>query len=708
MIALPELHPAVMHNIVNGLGWSELRPLQQQAIAPILRGDDALLLAPTAGGKTEAAFFPLLSRLEAEGWRGLSVLYVCPLRALLNNLEPRLASYAAWTGRSVGLWHGDTSSGTRRRLAANLPDILLTTPESLEAMLVSTLLTPEQLFSGLRAVVVDEVHAFAGDDRGWHLLAVLERLSRLAGGPLQRIGLSATVGNPDALLTWLQGPVGSARASTVVAPPAAAGPDPDFELDYVGNIDNAATVVAALHAGEKRLVFADSRRSVETLALILSGHGVSTFVSHSSLSKDERRQAERAFAEARDCVIVSTSTLELGIDVGDLDRVIQVGAPRTAASVLQRLGRSGRRVDTSRNLLFLASDDDEFLRAAALLQLVSEDFVEPVVPPPSPRHLLAQQLLALCLQHGRVGGATWIEELGGLPLAGDGESVEIADWLVESGHLDQDSGMLFIGAEAEHRYGRKHFLDLLSVFTAAPQFTILHGRTELGAVDPLVLTRRVEGPRVLALGGRAWTVCFVDWKRRRAFVEPTDLHGTSRWTSVGQPLSYALTDAIRRVLLGSALSGASLTRRATDRLATLREELGVFVHPEATLVVPHDSGQARWWTWAGGRANAVLAATLSEVDPTLVDSVERYDNRYVKLRGDATAEGVRDALEQVDLSPGRVMGLLGADVSPEALKQLKFAELLPPELAVATLAVRGADFPGAALIRSRRVIGRMV
>lgn len=128
------------------------------------------------------------------------MLYVCPLRALLNNLQPRLSGYAQWLGRAAEVRHGDTTAGQRKRLQTQPPDILLTTPESLEAMLVSTITSPELLFENLQAVVIDEVHAFAGDDRGWHLQGVLSRLEAIAGRPFQRIGLSATVGNPQELL----------------------------------------------------------------------------------------------------------------------------------------------------------------------------------------------------------------------------------------------------------------------------------------------------------------------------------------------------------------------------------------------------------------------------------------------------------------------------------------------------------------------------
>ena len=202
---IARLHPSLAHNLVATLGWSTLRPLQREAIEPVLRGDDALLLAPTAGGKTEAATFPILTRMADEGWTGLSVLYLCPLKALLNNLLPRLEVYGGWAGRRVALWHGDTPASRRKSILTGPPDLLLTTPESLESMLVSPNVDHTLLFRDLRAVIVDEVHAFGSGDRGWHLLAVLERLSRVAGRPLQRIGLSATVGNPEGLLHWLQG-----------------------------------------------------------------------------------------------------------------------------------------------------------------------------------------------------------------------------------------------------------------------------------------------------------------------------------------------------------------------------------------------------------------------------------------------------------------------------------------------------------------------
>jgi ATP-dependent helicase Lhr and Lhr-like helicase len=705
-VAAPEafdrLHPVLQHHIVNTLGWPALRPLQGEAVAPLLAGDDAVLLAPTAGGKTEAALFPLLTRMEEEQWPGLSLLYVCPLKALLNNLHPRVEQYGGWLGRRVDVRHGDVGVGARRRQALERPSVLLTTPESIEAMLVSPTVDAPRMFGDVRAVVIDEVHAFAGDDRGWHLLAVLERVAELAGGPVQRVGLSATVGNPQELLRWLQGRGAGRRPATVVAPEVnQAGVVPDMVLDFVGNESNAALVLSRMHAGEKRLVFADSRRVVEALSVRLRENGVETFTSHSSLALDERRRAEAAFAEARDCVIVSTSTLELGIDVGDLDRVIQIGAPNSVASLLQRLGRTGRRPGTTRNMTFLALKDQDFLRAAGLLLLWAEGYVEPVIPPPQPRHVAAQQFLGLALQKGHVdvaGESEWMTELG---LASEQDLVDVADWLVKSGHLDVDSGLAFVGPEAERRYGARNFMEVLAVFAAAPEVMVLHGRVEIGTVDPLFLTTKIDGPRIIVLAGRRWQVVHIDWRRRRAFVEPHDHGGAIKWNGDALPYSFALSDAVRRVLLGADPGQVTQSRRAAERLAALREEYAPYVDPVST-VVAQDTTRSRWWTFAGARANAVLTAALDAVAPALVEGTV-VDNFSVPLRGDAQIRDLVDALAavrerfQADLS-----GIL-PEVSDKALKKLKFAELLPPHLALSTLATRAADYEGAAARSSTSV-----
>ncbi|MER5224959.1 DEAD/DEAH box helicase [Streptomyces flaveus] len=698
---LERLDPVVLHHIVNTLGWPDLRPLQRAAIAPLMDGEDAVLLAPTAGGKTEAACFPMLSAMAQHKWTGTSVLYLCPLKALLNNLVIRVDSYAQWLGRRAALWHGDTKQSQRQRIRTEPPDILLTTPESLEAMLIGVKTDHARLLGTVRAVVVDEVHAFAGDDRGWHLLAVLERLERVTGRPIQRIGLSATVGNPRHLLNWLQGAGQGKRPGRVIAPDVLAitralqavgsasseempRPAGEVELDYVGSLENAAKLISALHRGEKRLVFCESRRQVEELGAALRAREVTVFLSHASLSADERARSEQAFAEARDCVIVSTSTLELGIDVGDLDRVIQIDSPAGVASFLQRIGRTGRRADTVRNCLFLTTRKESLLQAAGLLLLWGRGWVEPVNAPPEPRHLVAQQLLAVTLQQHKLGDQLWPQQWNGLAPF-DRSAAPILRHLRDEGFLDEDGGLLFVGPEAERRFGKRHFIELTASFTAPPQFTVLSGRTEIGRTDPTVLTEERPGPRRLLLGGRSWQVTFVDWTRKRVFVEPADGGGVAKWMNGGiAGLSYALTRAMREVLLG-ADPPVSVTRRAEACLTEQREADGPdTVHPGGTLVT-RVGDDVRWWTWAGYRANATLAATL----PSIADPVQRPSDCWLRLREDLTTDAWRVARE------GAGEGLVLPDVDRRAVRGLKFSAALPERLAIATVAARLADFEGA-------------
>lgn len=701
MSGIEALHPALQHHIVNSLGWRSLRPLQQATIEPILAGDHVLAMAPTAGGKTEAAILPVLSRMLSEDWRGLTVVYVCPLKALLNNLHERLSGYATLVGRSVGLWHGDVTAAQRARLLREPPDVLLTTPESLESMLVSTGVDHASWLGGVRTVIVDEAHAFVGDDRGWHLLAVLARLSHLCDRELQRIALSATIGNPDDVLAWLT--TGCRRPGHVVNPPVTGTVDAEATLDHIGNLPNAALVISRLHRGAKRLVFVDSRAKAEQLAHALRDHDVTTFVSHGSLGLDERRQAEHAFAEARDCVIVATSTLELGIDVGDLDHVLQIGAPPSVASFLQRIGRTGRRAGTARNMTVLATDHESLLVASSVLLRWEQGYVEPTVPPPAPFHLIAQQVLALALQHGQVGRHTWAEWFGEPFVFGaDAASVadQVIDHLVAERYLvDGGAGMLSIGDVAEASLGRRHFMELLAVFSAPPLFSVRHGRLEVGLVpDEVLLVRppgQQDGPRVLLLGGRSWEVTHVDWRRRVIQVEPSDQRGVARWTGGGAAMGASVAAGVREVLCGASPTGVQLSQRAIAALDTARAE-HTWVRPDASAVVRGPGDRVRWWTFAGRRANTWLAAHVGDARR----HTSAFDDLSVSLDPDVPVGRVCELLEASDPSTWTI-----ADwVSDEGRRQLKFSECLPDALADRVIEARLRDDSTVQRVLSERIV----
>lgn len=476
-------------------------------------------------------------------------------------------------------------------------------------------------------------------------------------------------------------------ATPVVAPPGDAAKSAAVQLDYVGGIRNAGHVISALHRGEKRLVFCDSRARVEALAAELRQSGTDTFVSHGSLGLDERRRSEEAFSQSRDCVIVATSTLELGIDVGDLDRVIQVDAPATVASFLQRLGRTGRRSGTDRNCLFLATSDDGFLRASGLLRLWLDGHVEPIVPPPEPFHIFAQQLLALAVQEGRIGRRTWREWLGRMPAfcAMAQEHLNgIIEFMLMRGMLYEDGGMLSMGVEGERAFGCRHFMDLMSVFISEPLFSVQHGRTELGLVHPLSFLVRRDGPVVLLLAGRSWEVTHVDWDRRAAYVKATTGKGRSRWIGQGIPLSFDLCRAIRRVLDEGTLE-VRLSRRARTKLDEICGSFS-WVDAAGTVIVRDTAGASRWWTFAGLRANT----TLGNVIGTLRLPTTREDNLSIRLRDGVGVEELRRRLDAATVEA--TQGAL--PVTDEAVDSLKFSACLPRELAARTLRVRGSD-PGA-------------
>ncbi len=605
MSEFEQLHPSLQYHVVNTLGWSTLRPTQLAAIAPIHAGTHCLLLAPTAGGKTEAAAIPILSRMLVEAWPATSVLYVCPIKALLNNLEPRLSHYAGLVGRRVEVWHGDISQSRKNRALRDVPDILLTTPESIEAMLISARVDRPAWFGNLQAVIVDELHAFAGDDRGWHLRSVLYRLDQYLERPLQRIGLSATVSNPSELLTWLApagngAVVGSASVST----------DADVTIDHVESLENAATVISRLHRGAKRLVFCDSRSSAEQLSSMLRTHEIRTFVSHASLSLSERRQAEAAFSEERDCVIVATSTLELGIDVGDLDRVIQIDSPSSVSSFLQRMGRTGRRSGSRRNCLFLTTNDNAFLLALGVTQKWSEAWVEGALPPAEPWHIVAQQALVLSLERGQLPTQEMVQLLqGSFPELRIADIEALVENLIGLHYLNATEGVLSVGAETERRYGGGHYRNLLASFSGSMLLTGRHGSIEVGYIDPTVLTGENDD-RLLLLAGRSWRVTATDWSKRIVWLEPVPGGGKARWMGGARSLGRDVCQGIRTVLACGAPNVVSLSQRAINALRRLSEDLPMSVGTNI-VVSRSEPKNPRVWTFAGTRANRTMARQAS-------------------------------------------------------------------------------------------------
>ena len=671
MTAFDRLHPALQHHIVNALGWRELRPFQEKVIPHLLDGKHMIVLAPTAGGKTECAVFPVLSKMLEENWQGLSVLYICPIKALLNNLEMRLGRYAELLGRRSGVWHGDVIDSDKAAIRREAPDILLTTPESLEAMLVSQRTDTAEMFGQLQVVIIDEVHAFAGDDRGWHLLSVLSRIEKIADREFQRIGLSATVGNPEDLLAWLTGP--HVRPAQVHRPEACGVNEAEVTLDFVGSLDNAATVIGRLHRGEKRLVFVDSRSKAEKLTRALKSREVRTWVVHSSLSPDQRAQSERAFAEQSDCVIVATSALELGIDVGDLDRVIQIDTPSKVSSFLQRMGRTGRRAGTRANCLFLTLEHQTLVQADALLRLWEQGYVEPVVPPSFPVHVLAQQLMALALAGRGITRTDWPEWLAKVPaLTEMNAAQQLIDYMLDQRIFYDDQGVLWFDVEGEKAFGKRHFMELLTMITSEPIYTVVHGRQEIGYVEAIALNFKPHEPHHLLLAGRTWRIGSIDWRRHIIRVEPAKVAAAIRWHGHGPTLSYALCQSIRETLAAKD-NRAWWTSRTREAMTETRLDHQFLFSDSDSIQLVRSDRCYELWTFLGLGANLPLAHHLEQILGIKCEP----DNLKVNIREIDALEGIVQAIKTV-----QAMSLDELRSLPSVVDdfEIKFHQAIPPAL----------------------------
>ena len=676
MIEFEKLHPALQYHVVNSLGWNNLRPTQLQAIAPILSGVHCLLLAPTAGGKTEAAIIPVLSRMMTLAWPGVSVIYVCPIKALLNNLEQRLSYYAGLVGRRVAVWHGDVSQSQKGHAIKDAPDILLTTPESLEGMLVSTRIDRQTWFGNLRVVIADELHAFAADDRGWHLRAVLHRLQQYVPNEMQRLGLSATVSNPVELLNWfapagIKQVVGSSSVST----------DADVTVDFVGSLANAGTVIARLYRGSKRLVFCDSRSSAEQLTSALRGQEVRAFLSHASLSHSERKLAETAFAEEKDCVIVATSTLELGIDVGDLDHVIQIDAPSTVSSFLQRMGRTGRRAGIRRSCLFLCTNDDSLMLAMGICRLWGEGWVEAAFPPPEPWAILAQQAMAATLERSEWPTQELVLLLcGAFPELIVQGVTDVVGHMVQLGFLMETEGVLQIGPATEKQFGRAHYKDLLASFSGAQLLLGRFGSVEVGFIDPTMLTGDKED-RLILLAGKSWRITDVDWKRQTVWLEPAKEGGKARWTGSGRTLSREIAQGIFRALRQGIGDHAVISKRARLEIEKVVEYIPEAGDASVLSVTKNESGGARLWTFGGTRANRTIAKQIqSRVD------VRRIDALGLDLETPLDPNELNSALLVSDLQ-------FSTDEIKERAKPIKFSECLSEAVLIQIIRMRQFEPP---------------
>ena len=379
-------------------------PIQESAIPQIIDGNDRLLIAPTGSGKTLSAILPVINRCLVEQWEPLSILYVTPLRALNRDVDRRLQEIAESVGLRVGLRHGDTTQSERAKQVRKPPDILITTPETFQLMFTGKNL--RELLKTVKAIIIDEVHDLAASERGWQLSLGLSRLETLSGNKVQRIGLSATVGNPNQVAKWLSNDgetiieTGKRVTEIVVE---TAFPE---TIDETGGIEYAIPsrahaifrdIIEIIRKDSPCLLFVNSRSDAETIANRLQKMApeLDIGVHHGSLATETRIDMEDGLRSGKVSGLVCTSSLELGIDIGLINRIIQIKSPRSVDRLLQRVGRADHRLGGIGRGNIFAWDCDELSEAAVIGERAMRGELEPVIWRNRPRTVVFNQLILI-------------------------------------------------------------------------------------------------------------------------------------------------------------------------------------------------------------------------------------------------------------------------------------------------------------------------
>ncbi len=548
MTAFSRLRPEI-RGLLSRQGMAEPTPPQEMAIPRILAGEHVLLIAPTGTGKTEAAALPLFHKIlrdksrsgeresKREGRRGgersagpsvlrdgggksggqspgVRAIYVTPLRALNRDMLSRLQEWGDELGISVAVRHGDTSQSERRRQSLRPPDLLITTPETLQVML-----TGKRLRANLRAlktVVIDEVHELAASKRGSQLSVVLERMVEVAG-EFQRVGLSATVGSPEEVAGFLAGPKRGCkivwaeverRARFRVASPSPKVGDYAIAKELECDPSLAAQIRMIREAARKErcLVFVNTRQAAEVLGSSFRILGERIGVHHGSLSKEARIEAEEAFKAGRLRGLICTSSMELGIDIGDVDHVIQYSSPREVSRLVQRVGRAGHGMGRVSSGTIIATGPDDVAEAAAIARRANSRQLEETRLHERPMDVLANQLVGLALDFGEITLARCFEIVSrSFPFQNltfpELEEVarEIADhWLVT----------LEDGVLKRRRKSWQYYYQNLSMIPDEKRYRVYDvvGRKPVGTLDEAFVVNFAEAGATFVSRGEIWEI----------------------------------------------------------------------------------------------------------------------------------------------------------------------------------------------------------
>lgn len=620
-------------------GWTELRDAQEQAIPLIMKADrDVIIAAATAAGKTEAAFLPVLtSMLQADGEMGLC-LYISPLKALINDQFGRLDRLCESLEVPVWPWHGDISSSLKARFFKRPSGILLITPESLEAMLCNRGFVVPKLFAGLRYLVVDELHAFIGSERGKQLQSLMQRIDIAIGRKAPRIGLSATLGDMRLAADFLQPRAGS--SVEIIESKSSGG---ELKILIKGYIDlapglnadenndesqAAASITTHLFQtlrGSNNLVFPNSRAKVEQYTYKLRKMCEAANVPnefwphHGSLSREIREETEAALKnKEKNTTAICTNTLELGIDIGAVKSIAQIGSPPSVASLRQRLGRSGRRKGepailrgyaiewelTDKSHLMVQLREGLF-ELTAMVSLLLESWFEP--PKADGLHLstFVQQLLSLIAQRGGSTAADAYRvlcETGPFGGVQKNDFIELLRYLGQNELIQQDSsGVLLHGPRGELLVNHYTFY---AAFASEDEFRVVSGSKTLGS---LPISSSVSVGDFILFAARTWKIDEIDDDGKTIFVTQHMTGRAPAFNSHGGQVHDRVRQRMRELYEKSdalPFVDATAARLMNEgRQAYQRYSL----HNRVLMTV---GGSLLLFTWLGDRANQAIAAML--------------------------------------------------------------------------------------------------
>ncbi len=567
MVVRPAEEPKIdsrLLALIRERGWRELNQIQVDAFPLIQSGHNVLIMAPTGMGKTEAALLPILSVMLKEGAEPVSLLYITPMKALINDLYLRIKWWADKLGFRVARKHGDVTVGERARRVRRAPHILITTPESLE---IDLDWAPRfrKYYENLKWVIIDEVHEFVASKRGAQLAIQLERLARIAGRDIQRIGLSATIGDPEYALLFLSG--SSRRPRSLVKSELVK--KPILSVRYVKDDDSlwdhlADTIMEEIE--KPSLIFVNSRYMAEKLKQVLEEKGATdVFVHHSSVAPEIRREAEERLRKGEISAIVCTKTLEVGIDIGEINKVIQIKSPGLVASLIQRVGRSGHRLGLPPRGTIIALGDFDFLESVTLASLAYEGYAEPLRFSRIPLDVIARSIQGILLEKKEASIDEVYKIISAHPLSDiDRDTFEnLIEYLAEQGILRINKGRIRLGStfykiwkfknsRQARAWWSRDFTEFFSLISDRDVFTVRHGERIVGSIDSAYVYKYLRAGDVIRLSGRTWRVKRIDTGSAKVEVEPSEEPGDiPLWRGEGARRAKRLALRLFEVLSGT-------------------------------------------------------------------------------------------------------------------------------------------------------------